>query len=182
MRSSSSLSLLLPLAVASGILLVAAGFAASSGRSVGLGAALQTRGSVARAPSRFARQLPSGCQRRVIVRNEGLEQIPEPERANPVTGFTNRDSAGQSNIFATETRAYVGEQVSDNGLVTGGYFLAAAAAAGAFLVPQLAYKEDFSTPKYSTIVEFENKFSKELGMQSTLSAPSVDAAPAVSSE
>jgi len=135
----------------------------------------------------------------VIVRNEGLEQIPEPERANPVTGFTNRDSAGQSNIFATETRAYVGEQVSDNGLVTGGYFLAAAAAAGAFLVPQLAYKEDFSTPKYSTIVEFENKFSKELGMQSvsndqiftlstnvgfrqTLSAPSVDAAPAVSSE
>uniref|UniRef100_A0A7S3ZFI0 Uncharacterized protein n=1 Tax=Lotharella globosa TaxID=91324 RepID=A0A7S3ZFI0_9EUKA len=79
--------------------------------------------------SPMVRRMPVvGGTRRVIARNEGLEQIPEPEKPDAMTGFTNKDSAGQSNIFGRETKAYVGESVSGNGLMTGGYILAAAAA------------------------------------------------------
>eukprot|EP00468_Gymnochlora_sp_CCMP2014_P013013 CAMPEP_0167752104 /NCGR_PEP_ID=MMETSP0110_2-20121227/6945_1 /TAXON_ID=629695 /ORGANISM="Gymnochlora sp., Strain CCMP2014" /LENGTH=158 /DNA_ID=CAMNT_0007637667 /DNA_START=32 /DNA_END=508 /DNA_ORIENTATION=- len=109
----------------------------------------------------FSRQ---AYPRSVIARNEGLEQIPEPERPDTVTGYTARDSAGQSNIFGRETKAYVGETVSRSGLLTGGYILAAMAAGGALILPNIKPQEDFSEAKYEKMSLLSKKFADELGM------------------
>merc|ERR1711988_84197 len=107
-------------------------------------------------------------RRSLIARAEGLEQIPEPERPDDVTGYTARDSAGQSNIFGRETKSYVGESVSGSGIRTGGYVLAAMAAGGALIFPNLYFKEDFSKPRYSEVVEFNKQFAKDLGIETSV--------------
>ncbi|GAB5365011.1 hypothetical protein AAMO2058_001019600 [Amorphochlora amoebiformis] len=123
-----------------------------------------SRYTFARTPQIAVRHVSSCPSRRVIARNEGMEQIPEPQRPDDVTGYTARDSAGQSNIFGRETKSYVGESVSRSGLVTGGGILAAAAAVGAIVVPNLNKQEDFSASRYGELVEYSKKFADELGV------------------
>mmetsp|Transcript_7867 Transcript_7867/g.14608 ORF Transcript_7867/g.14608 Transcript_7867/m.14608 type:complete len:185 (-) Transcript_7867:22-576(-) len=130
----------------------------------------------------FMRTPVVGGLRRVIARNEGLEQIPEPEAPDARTGYTARDSAGQSNIFGRETKAYVGDSVSRNGIYFGGTFLLTAAAAGAFIVPQLTTAEDFSVPKYNTMMEYQKKYAGEMNIQLAQSAPALSPVSSESSE